>query len=153
MNRSGADAERLGRFEDSCAGREPFPDPLDDDLAHRGTPEVLPLAPRPREASIDAASAITRLSVLNLLLRGFGSGKPLTADQRDSTDLENREGLLNAVLDDRDDRSRPPILTSRFGPSRSGDHLDHSVASNCSALASPSPSQIGVCARQDHLAW
>jgi hypothetical protein len=43
MNRSGADAERLGRFEDSCAGREAFPDALDNFRAYRATPESFSL--------------------------------------------------------------------------------------------------------------
>jgi hypothetical protein len=45
-----------------------------------------------RETGIDATSAITRLCVINRLLRGSGSGKPLTKDQGNSIDLENRKG-------------------------------------------------------------
>ena len=53
MHCSGPDAECLRRFEDSRSGREPFPDALDDILGDRTTPEALPLAPRPRNASLD----------------------------------------------------------------------------------------------------
>jgi hypothetical protein len=53
---------------------------------------AVPLCSGTREASIDAASAITRLSVLNMILSCSGRGNPLTKDQRDSIDLENRKG-------------------------------------------------------------
>src|SRR5712671_1336191 len=53
MNRSGADAECLGRLENS-RGRQMLADALDDILADRTTPEALPLAPRPRETGFDA---------------------------------------------------------------------------------------------------
>ena len=43
MNRSGADAERLGRCEDSCAGHQLRADTRDDIGAHGATPEELPL--------------------------------------------------------------------------------------------------------------
>jgi hypothetical protein len=88
MNRSGADAKCFSRFEDSCAGRQLLTDTLNEIGAHGARPPALGLA----RGSIDAASAITRLSVLNLILRGSGSGKPLAKDQGDSIDLENRKG-------------------------------------------------------------
>jgi hypothetical protein len=45
-----------------------------------------------------AASAITRLSVLNLLLSVSGSGRQLTRDQGDSIDWENPQGPLNRSI-------------------------------------------------------
>ena len=57
-----------------------------------GDARVASLCSDTREASIDATSAITRLSVQNLILRGSGSGKALTKDQGDSIDLENSKG-------------------------------------------------------------
>jgi hypothetical protein len=54
MNGSGADAECLRRFEDPSPGRQLLLDALDDYLAHWTTPKPLSLAPRPREAALDA---------------------------------------------------------------------------------------------------
>jgi hypothetical protein len=53
MNRSGADAKCFSRFEDSCAGRQLLADALDNFRADRATSEPLPLASRPRKASLD----------------------------------------------------------------------------------------------------
>ena len=53
MHRPGADAERLGRFEDSRAGRQLRTDALDNALAHRATPEALSLSSSTREAQVD----------------------------------------------------------------------------------------------------
>ena len=53
MHRSGADAERLCRLEDACAGRQLRSDALDDIALHRTTTKPLSLAPSPREASFD----------------------------------------------------------------------------------------------------
>jgi hypothetical protein len=92
VNRSGADAKRFSRFEDSRPGRQPLTDALDNFGAYRATPEPLTRAQAAREVSINAASATTRLSILNLILRGSGSGKLLTKDQGGSIDLENRKG-------------------------------------------------------------
>jgi hypothetical protein len=92
MNCANAAAKCFRRLEDSSAGRQLPPDALNDIGAHRATPKPLSLCSGTREANIDAASAMTRLSTINLILRGSGSGKPLTKDQRDSIDLENRKG-------------------------------------------------------------
>jgi hypothetical protein len=53
MHHSGADAEGFAVFEDTRARRQLPADALDNGLAHCATPEALPLAPRPREASLD----------------------------------------------------------------------------------------------------
>jgi hypothetical protein len=91
MNRSGADSECFSHFEESCPGRQLLADAIDDCLTHQATPEALALCSDAR-GSIDASSAITRLSMINLMLSASGSGKPLSKDQGDSIDLENRKG-------------------------------------------------------------
>src|ERR1051325_7189409 len=61
-----------------------------------------------------ATSVISRLAVFNPILSRAHSGKPLTTDQRDSTDMENRKGSIapgqspryQAVLDGFDRLSR-----------------------------------------------
>jgi hypothetical protein len=92
MNCANTAAECFRRLEDSSAGRQLPPDALNDIGANRATPKPLSLCSGTREAGFDATSAITRLSMINLMLRASGSGKPLTKDQGDSIDLENRKG-------------------------------------------------------------
>jgi hypothetical protein len=92
MNRSCADAKFLRYSQNPRPGRQLRPDALNDIGAHGATPEPPSRCSGSREARIDAASAVTRLSTINLILRGSVGGKPLTKDQRDSIDLENRKG-------------------------------------------------------------
>ena len=92
MNCANAAAECFRRLEDSSAGRQLLADALDDLGAHGATPAPPSRCSGTREAQVDAASVITRLSMINLMLRASGSGKPLTKDQGGSIDLENRKG-------------------------------------------------------------
>lgn len=54
VNCADADPKQPGRPQNARAGRQVLADALDDIFAHRTTPEALPLAPRPREARLDA---------------------------------------------------------------------------------------------------
>ena len=56
MHRSGADAQRFGRFEDSCPGRQLLADTLNDTGAHRTTPEALSLCSGTLKPKVDPAS-------------------------------------------------------------------------------------------------
>jgi hypothetical protein len=53
MNRSGADAKRFSRCEDSCPGTQLLTDALDNFGAYWATPETFSLILRPRKASLD----------------------------------------------------------------------------------------------------
>jgi hypothetical protein len=86
------EVSRVGTHESDRAGPQLSADTLNDVGAHGATPRDACLCSGTRRATIDAASAITRLSMINLMLRASGSGKPLTKDQGDSIDLENRKG-------------------------------------------------------------
>jgi hypothetical protein len=80
MNRSRADAKSFSRFEDSHATRQLLADAIDNFPGYRATPEPLPLAPRPREASLDPLDYNAALELrkdaehLKHRLSGWGAG-------------------------------------------------------------------------------
>jgi hypothetical protein len=142
---SGADAERLGRLEDACAGRQLRADALNDIGAHRATPESLPLGSCPRKAEFDALNDHCALELgedahhLKHRLPGWRAGidpllirrppfspsaigdpaslKPSPAPFRmkPSEDTEPAMG----VLDERETETATNIRETAFDPSRS----------------------------------
>jgi hypothetical protein len=80
MHRSGADAKSFSRFEDSRASRQFLADAIDNFPGYRATPEPLPLAPRPREAGLNALDYNATLELgkdaehLKHRLSGWGAG-------------------------------------------------------------------------------
>jgi hypothetical protein len=90
------------------------------------TPKPPSLRSGTRRASIDAASDIIRLSVLNRTLRGSGNGKPLTIDQMDSIGWKT----IGAAV------SRPPSCRARpalSDQSRDGHRACQQRATNSSS--------------------